>query len=54
MKLKLQRTPRGVYFVELPRDLLRVKGWKAGDSVEVLSGASASARKEDIILRKGD
>ncbi len=54
VKVKLQRTLKGIYFIELPADLLRVKGWKGGDSIVVLSGAAASARKEDIVLRKGD
>lgn len=54
MKMKLQKTLKGVYFLELPRDLLRVKGWREGDVIDVLSGASTQARKEDIILRKGD
>lgn len=53
MKTMLQSTLKGIYFIELPRDLLRVKGWKEGDTIEVLSGSSAQARKEDIVLRKG-
>ncbi len=54
VKVELQRTTKGRYFIELPDDLLRVKGWKEGDVVVVLSGAVAQARKEDLILRKGD
>lgn len=53
MKMTLRRTLKGVYFIELPRDLLRIKGWKEGEFIEVLSGASVQARKEDIVLRRG-
>ncbi len=51
--MTLQKTLKGVYYIKLPRDLLRIKGWKEGETIEVLSGASVQARKEDIILRKG-
>lgn len=53
MKTILRKTLKGVYFVELPRDLIRIKGWKDGEVIEVLSGGTVQARKEDIILRRG-
>jgi len=52
VKVKLQKTLKGIYFVELPADMLRVKKWKEGDVIEVLSGASGAAREEDVVLRK--
>ncbi len=54
MKSPLRKTLKDVYYIEIPLDLIRIKGWKEGEIIEVLSGASVQARGKDIILRKGD
>jgi hypothetical protein len=51
-KTNIQRTPRGVYFIEVPSDVLRMARLKEGDTMEFLSGSTLSAKKDDIILRK--
>ncbi|MFQ5887535.1 MAG: hypothetical protein ACE5HY_02430 [Candidatus Hydrothermarchaeales archaeon] len=53
-KMKLKRTFAGVYFIEIPEDLIRFTTWKEGDEVEVLSGTTVSVRKGDLLLRKAD
>ncbi len=50
--MKLRKTTQGRYFILLPEDLIRVIKWKEGDEIEAVVGSEASARKEDIILRR--
>lgn len=50
--MKLRKTTQGKYFVLLPEDLIRVIRWKEGDEIEAVVGSEASARKEDLILRR--
>lgn len=52
--MKLQRTFGGIYFIEIPEDLIRFTKWKEGDEIEVLSGSTVAARKGDLLLRKTD
>lgn len=48
----VKKTPRGVYYIELPSNFLRITKWKEGDVLEVMVGGSASIKKDDLILRK--
>ena len=48
----VKKTPRGVYYVELPPNFLRITKWKEGDTLEVMVGGAASIKKDDLILRK--
>lgn len=51
-KMKLKKTFAGVYFIEIPEDLIRFTTWEEGDEIEVLSGTTVSVRRGDLILRK--
>ncbi|NOZ76285.1 MAG: hypothetical protein GXO65_01105 [Euryarchaeota archaeon] len=49
---KVQKTLKGVYYVEIPSEVIRLVGWKEGDEVEFLPGTAISPRKEDLLLRR--
>ncbi len=51
-KTRLKKTPRGVYYIEIPRDLIRISKLKEGDTLEVIMGSAVTAKKDDLILRK--
>ncbi len=53
-KMKLKKTFAGVYFIEIPEDLIRFTDWKDGDEIEVFSGTTIHARRGDLLLRKSD
>jgi bifunctional DNA-binding transcriptional regulator/antitoxin component of YhaV-PrlF toxin-antitoxin module len=49
---KVQRTMKGVYYVEIPSEIIRLLGWKEGDQVEFLPGNAIAPRREDLLLRR--
>jgi|Deesub1362A_J573_1020465.scaffolds.fasta_scaffold00051_153 bifunctional DNA-binding transcriptional regulator/antitoxin component of YhaV-PrlF toxin-antitoxin module len=49
---KLQRTSKDQYFLIIPRDLIRLVGWKEGDEIDIRSGSEVSPGKKDLVLRK--
>jgi hypothetical protein len=51
-KTILRKTQRGVYFVEIPSNFLRITKLKEGDTIEFIMGESVSIKKDDLILRK--
>jgi hypothetical protein len=51
-KSVLKKTPRGVYFVVIPQNLIRVTKWDEGDEIEVMPGSAVAVKKDDLILRK--
>ncbi len=46
LKRKLQKSKNGQYFLSLPNQLVRLKGWDKGDEIIF------SEQKGDIVLRK--
>lgn len=50
--MRLHRTTKGQYYVILPRDLMRVVKWKENDELDVILGAEAEPKKDDLILRR--
>lgn len=50
--MRLNRTTKGQYYIILPRDLMRVVKWRAGDEIEVILGSEAEPKKDDLILRR--
>jgi bifunctional DNA-binding transcriptional regulator/antitoxin component of YhaV-PrlF toxin-antitoxin module len=49
---KVQKTLKGVYYVEIPTEMIRLMGWKEGDEIEFLPGGAIDARNEDLLLRR--
>ncbi len=52
VRVKLQKTFKGVYFIEIPEEIIRLTGWKAGDEIEVLPASAIKPAKGDVILRR--
>lgn len=52
--MKLKKTFSGIFFIEIPEDLIRYTHWKEGDEIEVLSSMTIPARKGDLVLRRTD
>ncbi len=50
--VRLQKTTKGEYFIILPREMLRIAGWKEGDEIEVRLGSDVSPRSKDLVLLK--
>jgi len=51
-KAVVRRTMRGVYYLEIPLDVIRVAGLKEGDMVELMPGSAVSVKKDDVIIRR--
>ena len=49
---KLQKTTKGQHFILLPSEMVKLTGWKEGDTIDVRSGLDISPKKGDLILRK--
>ncbi|GBE54448.1 hypothetical protein BMS3Bbin15_00601 [archaeon BMS3Bbin15] len=50
--IKLQKTTKGAYFIILPRDIIRIAGWKEGDEIDVRLGSDISPGSRDLVLLK--
>ncbi len=48
----LQRTTKGKHFILLPSEMIKLTGWKEGDSIDIRSGLDITPKKGDLILRK--
>jgi hypothetical protein len=51
-KTEIRKTIKGIYFVEIPPNFLRITKIKEGDQVEFIMGNAVSIKKDDLILRK--
>jgi uncharacterized membrane protein (UPF0127 family) len=51
-KTEIKKTTKGVYFLEIPSNFLRITKIKEGDQVEFIMGNSVSIKKDDLVLRK--
>ncbi len=51
-RVKLQKTFKGVYFLEIPEEIIRLTGWKAGDEIEILPAIAVKLGNCDVILRR--
>ncbi len=51
-KTKLKKTLRGVYYLEIPENFIRITKWKEEDIIEVIPGSAVTPKKDDIILRR--
>ncbi len=49
---KLQKTTKGQHFILLPSEMIKLTGWKEGDTIDVRSGLDITPKKGDLILRK--
>ncbi len=50
--IKLQKTTKGAYFIILPKDIIRIAGWKEGDEIDVRLGSDISPGSRDLVLLK--
>jgi hypothetical protein len=48
----IKKTLRGVYFVEIPQNFLRITKLQEGDEIEFIPGSAVSIKKDDLIIRK--
>lgn len=48
----LKRTMKGVYYIEIPQEIIRITGLKEGDQIDVRTGGDISPRSKDIVLMK--
>ena len=51
-KAVIKKTQRGVYFVEIPLNQLRIAKLGEGDTIEIMPGSAVPVKKDDLILRK--
>ena len=49
--VKLQKTMKGVYFIEIPAEIVRLAGWQEGAEVEIRVGGDVQPRRKDLVLR---
>jgi hypothetical protein len=49
---KLQRTTKGQHFILISSEMIKLTGWKEGDSIDIRSGLDITPKKGDLILRK--
>ncbi len=48
--VRLQKTMKGEYYIQLPRELVRLAGWKEGDEIEVRLGSEVTPGRRDLVL----
>lgn len=48
--VRLQKTTKGEYFIVLPREIIRLAGWKEGDEIEVRLGGDITPGSRDLVL----
>lgn len=51
-KRKLKKTSQGVYFIEIPYNMIRIAKLKEGDTLEFIPASALTPKKDDLILRK--